>query len=93
MRNRFMAYEIFEEQLQGVLSRAQWREFVLRTPGLEEFRTVMFTRLVPNLRAIGLMSERILPRYEQVGLMKYFGGAAAPELTGEQMIRELDRAA
>jgi hypothetical protein len=93
MRNRFMAYEIFEEQFQGVLSRAQWREFVLQTPGLEEFRTVMFTRLVPNLREIGLLSDRIIPRYERAGLMRYFEGAAAPELTGEQMIRELDRAA
>ena len=32
MRNRFMAYEIFEEQFQGAISRAQWREFVQKTP-------------------------------------------------------------
>ena len=46
-----------------------------------------------NLREIGLMSARILPRYEKVGLMKYFGGAAADQLSGERMIRELDQAA
>ncbi|MGH7297460.1 MAG: ferritin-like domain-containing protein, partial [Polyangiaceae bacterium] len=93
MRNRFMAYEIYDEQFAGVLSRAQWREFVLRTPGLEEFRSVMFQRLVPNLREIGLMSARILPHYERVGLMKYFGGSAADQLTGDQMLRELEREA
>jgi ribonucleotide reductase beta subunit family protein with ferritin-like domain len=93
MRNRFMAYEIFEEQFQGAISRAQWREFVLRTPGLEEFRTVMFSRLVPNLREIGLLTPRIIPHYERVGLMKYFGGAAADKLSGDQMIRELEQAA
>jgi hypothetical protein len=93
MRNRFMAYEIFEEQFQGAISRAQWRDFVLRTPGLEEFRTVMFTRLVPNLREIGLLTPRIIPHYERVGLMKYFGGAAADKLSGEQMIQELEQAA
>ena len=93
MRNRFMAYEIYDEQFQGVISRAQWREFVLHTPGLEEFRTVMFTRLVPNLREIGLLTPRIVPAYERVGLMKYFGGAAADRLTGDQMIRELEQAA
>jgi hypothetical protein len=93
MRNRFLAYEIFEEQFQGAISRAQWREFVLRTPGLEEFRTVMFTRLVPNLREIGLLTPRVVPHYERAGLMKYFGGAAADQLSGEQMLRELDRAA
>ncbi|HEY1696941.1 MAG TPA: ferritin-like domain-containing protein [Polyangiaceae bacterium] len=93
MRNRFMAYEIYDEQFGGLMSRAEWREFVLHTPGLEEFRSVMFQRLVPNLRAIGLMSARILPHYERVGLMKYFGGSAADQLTGEQMIRELEQAA
>jgi len=93
MRNRFMAYELYEEQFEGALSRAQWREFVLRTPGLEEFRTVMFSRLVPNLREIGLLSPRIVPHYERVGLMKYFAGPAADKLTAEQMIRDLERAA
>jgi hypothetical protein len=53
----------------------------------------MFTRLVPNLRDIGLMTPRVLPRYERAGLLEYFGGAAAPDLTGEQMISELDRVA
>jgi len=62
-------------------------------PGMESFRSTMFSRLVPNLREIGLMSERIRPQYERVGLMRYFNGAAADELTGEQMIRELDSAA
>ena len=46
----------------------------------------MFTRLVPNLREIGLLTKRIIPHYERVGLMKYFGGAAADKLSGEQMI-------
>jgi hypothetical protein len=62
-------------------------------PGMNEFRTTMFTRLVPNLREIGLLSDRIMPRYEQVGLMKYFGGAAADQLSGQKMIADLDRAA
>ena len=50
----------------------------------------MFSRLVPNLREIGLMSERIKPAYREVGLMKYFGGASADKLTGDGMLEELD---
>ena len=88
-----MAYEVYEEWFEGRLPRDKWREFVMHTPGMNEFRQVMFSRLVPNLREIGLMSARILPRYEKVGLMKYFGGVAADKLSGEQMIGELDRAA
>lgn len=91
MRNRFMAYEVYEEWFEGRMSRATWREFIQFLPGLHEFRQVMFSRLVPNLREIGLMSPRILPAYEKAGLLKYFGGAAADKLSGEEMIRELDR--
>ena len=50
----------------------------------------MFSRLMPNLREIGLLSDRITPHYERVGLMKYFQGRAAPEITGDQMIAQLD---
>jgi hypothetical protein len=52
----------------------------------------MFSRLVPNLRAIGLLSERIMPYYEKVGLLQYFDGRAADNLTAEQMLCELDGA-
>ncbi|EYF00633.1 ferritin-like domain-containing protein [Chondromyces apiculatus] len=86
MRNRFAAYELFEEYFEGRLSRANWRAFVNRTPGMVHFRTVMFSRLVPNLREIGLLSPRVMPRYEEAGLMQYFGGAAADKLTAEQLL-------
>ena len=91
MRNRFLAYEVYEEWFEGtMLTRKQWRDVVNTSPGLEEFRHVMFSRLVPNLREIGLMSERIIPHYDRVGLMKYFGGKSADAISGEEMIAELD---
>jgi hypothetical protein len=86
MRNRFMMYEIFEEAFEGLITRAQWRTFVERAPGMRQFRTVMFRRLVPNLRAIGLLSPRIMPRYEEVGLLQYCGGAAADEITAAELL-------
>jgi hypothetical protein len=93
MRNRFLAYEVYEEWFEGRMSRENWRSLMIDSPGMQEFRSTMFTRLVPNLREIGLLTDRIIPRYEEVGLMKYFGGAAADQLTGKGMIAELDRAA
>ncbi len=93
MRNRFMAYEVFDEWFSGRISREAWREIVLGAPGMSRFRHTMFKRLVPNLRDIGLLTPRIIPAYERAGLTEYFGGKAAPELTGEQMVAELDRAA
>lgn len=89
MRNRFLAYEVYEEFFEGALTRAQWRQVVLSSPGMERFRHIMFSRMVPNLREIGLLSDRIKPHYARVGLMKYFGGLAADKLTGEQLLTEL----
>jgi hypothetical protein len=48
--------------------------------------------MVPNLREIGLLSDRIKPHYQQVGLSKYFGGKSADEISGDEMIDELDNA-
>ena len=93
MRNRFMAYEIYEEWFEGLMTRAQWRDVVTALPGMREFRKVMFTRLVPNLREIGLLSPRILPHYDRVGLLEYMDGASADQLTAEEMIADLDAAA
>ena len=91
MRNRFMAYEVYDEWFAHKLSREAWRQFVTRAPGMEEFRHVMFSRLVPNLREIGLLTPRVQARYAEVGLMRYFGGLSADHLSGDQMIAELDR--
>ena len=90
MRNRFMVYEVYEEWFEGLMSRESWRNFITRSPGMQMFRRVMFSRLVPNLRAIGLMSPRILPYYEKAGLLQYFDGVAADHLSPEQLLHELD---
>jgi len=92
MRNRFLSYEVYEEWFEGILKRSQWKEFVTNSPGMVEFRRVMFSRLVPNLREIGLMSPRILSHYDRVGLLEYFQGPSADQLTAEQIFQDLDSA-
>ncbi len=79
MRNRFMAFEVYEEWFEGRLSRDDWKQVVVGSRGMEEFRRVMFSRLMPNLR--------------EIGLLRYMDGAAADKLSGDGMIAELDRAA
>lgn len=92
MRNRFLSWEVYEEWFEHKLTRKQWAEMVTASPGFELFRQVMFSRLVPNLREIGLLSDRIKPHYERVGLMQYFNGRSADNLSGDQLIAELDAA-
>ena len=93
MRNRFLAFEVYDELFAHKMSREAWRQFITETPGMKRFRSVMFTRLVPNLREIGLLTPRVMPHYEAAGLLQYMHGAAADKITGDEMIRELDRVA
>ena len=93
MRNRFRAHEVYEEWFEGLMTRNQWNELVENIPGLRQFRTVMFSRLVPNLREIGLITKRTLRHYENAGLTQYLDGPAADALSGDQMIAELDHRA
>ncbi|MGE0787462.1 MAG: ferritin-like domain-containing protein [Sandaracinaceae bacterium] len=90
MRNRFLAYEIYEEYFEGLITRQQWRQVVERSPGMARFRHELFSRMIPNLREIGLLSDRIRAHYARVGLEPYFAGLAADRLTGEAMIQELE---
>lgn len=71
MRNRFLAHELYEEQFAPVLARREWNTLMEQMPGLRLFRRTMFRRLVPNLRAIGLLTPRMVPRYERIGLGEY----------------------
>lgn len=46
----------------------------------------MFSRLVPNLRAIGLLTPHIMPFYERAGLAKYFDGRSADEMSEDDFL-------
>ena len=46
----------------------------------------MFSRLVPNLREIGLLTDRILPHYERVGLARFMNGRSALTLDGDDLV-------
>ncbi len=88
MRNRFLAHEVYEEWFAPRVSRKNWNEFISRAPGMEYFRMTMFSRMVPNLREIGLLTDRVKPRYEAAGLSRYFGGRAADVVTAEEMLAD-----
>lgn len=88
MRNRFMAFEVYEEWFEGRLTRDQWKDLVSTSPGMADFRRMMFSRIVPNLREIGLLSPRILPHYAAAGLAQYMHGKAADSLTAAELLSE-----
>lgn len=88
MRNRFLAHEFYEEFYAHAMSRKAWDRLLLGSAYMERFRRMMFKRLVPNLRRIHLLSDRIRPHYEALGLLEFEGGKAAPELTAEELLSD-----
>lgn len=91
MRNRFMAHEVYEEWMAHRMTRKQWNQMVLESPGMAEFRSTMFSRLIPNLKYIGLLSPRMAKHYTDAGLMRWADGRNASQLTAEDLIQGLDQ--
>ncbi|HEX3594728.1 MAG TPA: ferritin-like domain-containing protein [Polyangiaceae bacterium] len=75
------AYEaccIMRERIVGtdVIAHYGWdveegRRRLLAGGMMEEFRNLLFTRIIPNLKKVGLLTERVRPLYEALGVLKY----------------------
>ena len=81
LRNRFLAHEFYDEFYAHAMTRKQWDELLLRSEMMAMFRKTMFKRIIPNLKRIGLLSDRVRPYYQQHGLLEFEHGRAAPELS------------
>ena len=90
LRNRFFAHEFYDEYYGHAMTRASWEQLVLRSEMMSMFRRTMFKRVIPNLKRIGLLSDRIRPRYAELGLLEYEHGRAAPELTAQDLLDDRD---
>lgn len=88
LRNRFLAHELWEEHYQHELSRKEWDQLVIHSNMMGLFRRTMFKRIIPNLKRIGLLSDRVRPLYDELGLLQYEEGRAAPELTAKDLLED-----
>ena len=86
MKNRFLAHELYEEDFAHLMTRRSWNQLVDAMPGMALFRKTMFKRLVPNLRAIGLLTPRIYPQYEKIGLAEFVHLDASDGLSDKELM-------
>ncbi|MES2637955.1 MAG: ferritin-like domain-containing protein [Myxococcota bacterium] len=86
LRNRFLAHEFYEEHWEHRMGRRSWNRVMLESRYMSRFRETMFRRIIPNLKRIGLLSERVRPRYARLGLLAWEHERAAPDLTIEEMV-------
>jgi hypothetical protein len=88
LRNRFIAYELYDEFFAHRMKRSEWAKSALESEMMAAFRQSMFKRIVPNLKRIGLLSDRIRPRYAELGVLVYEQEKAAPELTHKEIMQD-----
>ncbi|KAF0804985.1 hypothetical protein A6D6_02617 [Alcanivorax xiamenensis] len=68
MRERLIAVEVFEEFGWDV---EQAREKALASALMAQFRNLLFTRIIPNLKRIGLLTESVRPKFEALGILQF----------------------
>lgn len=47
------------------------RQVFLAGGGMSQFRKLLFQRVVPNLRRIGLLTDAIRPKFEELGILEF----------------------
>lgn len=68
MRERLVATDVFEHFGWDV-ERARRR--VLEAEVMEKFRLFLFTRIIPNLKRIGLLTDNVRGKYEALGILQF----------------------
>jgi hypothetical protein len=68
MRDRFLMREVFEKM---DLPADDCEEFMRRHPAQQEFRALLFSKVVPNVKRIGLLTPFVRRSFEQLGILQY----------------------
>lgn len=68
MRERLISTDVFEHFGWDV---EEAREVVLAGEFMKRFRSLLFTRVMPNLKRIGLLTDKIRPQFEALGILQY----------------------
>ena len=53
------------------MSEDEARAFQMETKSFERFRNFLFSRVIPNLSRIGLLTDTVRPKFEALGLLEY----------------------
>ncbi len=68
MRERLIGTDVFEE---FGLDVEEARTKTLEAEMMAHFRNFLFTRIIPNLRRIGLLTDKVRPLFENLGILEY----------------------
>ena len=73
------------------MSEEEAREFQLNTKTFEMFRNFLFSRVIPNLSRIGLLTDEVRPKFEALGLLEYEHAPSDFECDWAEMRKPLEQ--
>jgi hypothetical protein len=73
MRDRFLQREVWET-LGFPVERCV--ELTLTSPAMSEFRRLLFSRIVPNVKKLGLLTPWLRERFAELGILAFENGPA-----------------
>ena len=68
MRDRFLADEVWEAMGMDV---EECKRLTLESPGMIEFRRLLFSKIVPNLKRLDLLTPRVRAGFAELGVLDY----------------------
>jgi hypothetical protein len=68
MRDRFLAKEVWENLGYPV---EECMQMALTSPAMQEFRRLLFMRVVPNIKRLGLLTPFLRERFTELGILQY----------------------
>ena len=68
MRDRLLMEDVFERTGLDVKTWVAWS---LETPFMRGFRQMLFSKIVPNLKRLGLLTPRVREAYERLDLLRF----------------------
>ena len=90
LRNRFKQYEVWEKWGFDLEYTDEWsKENTLSS----QFQYLLFNRVMPNLKKIGLLPDRLLPKYEQLGVSQWIDAESDYETSWEELSKPLEEVA
>ena len=88
-RNRLKAYEVWNKYSLNIEDTEQYqKEHIFQT----QFQDTLFSRIMPNLKKIGLLQEELIPEYDKLGVMGYVNGDNDFETSWEELSKPLKEA-
>jgi len=68
MRDRLLAEDVWAEM---GFPMDETREIVLRSPAMVEFRKMLFSKVVPNVKRLGLLTPFVRERFAELDILKF----------------------